>query len=624
MKRKWIALLTLLVFVGSMVGSGLAAVAAPVSDGKSYTAYDSTPALPSTVTPVDGMKELRVKGGSDAGVLAYALNATRQMPSAQGISGYKKLTATVNQDWAALVSKALNPSTVKQDVLNVIWNGYPYFGGTWKGASDFAKLGQAGVNSSVVSQLSNVAVTQQAIWRVTDSRAVSGAAANDVNALLASAQKNPAPANFGLDLYDGSGAQGANGQQMTNLVATSAGQQKAVTVKVNHRWTDSKGNALSGVKTPALSFALYAANAAPGSQPLATYNMNDATGTLAFALFDDEQNYTLQPVLSGETEGFTPGEAKAINLKGDQGAVLQLDFVTTYQVPTTAHDPEAASVPLGGEVSLDGKAPGDGVFNLLLKDEAGNVVQTKPNTGNTVKFDPLSFDKEGSYNYTISMQAGSDSAIAYDKAVYKVHVTVDRNDNGDYTATVTYEKDGIIYTGLPIFSGQKVTTPSTDNKTTSVTVNKVWKNDKSSDRPSSVKMQLYRDGKAYGSTVTLNADNGWKYTWSNLDASYKWTVNELNVPSGYTKTESNSGNNWTITNTKKSTTSAASTNKTSSSTNKASSSNKSSTNNRSTPATGDTSHLNLWTTIAIISLSGMVLIALIWLLSDRRRLRGKK
>ena len=52
MKRKWIALLTLLVFVSSMVGSGLAAVAAPVSDGKSYTAYDSTPALPSTVTPV--------------------------------------------------------------------------------------------------------------------------------------------------------------------------------------------------------------------------------------------------------------------------------------------------------------------------------------------------------------------------------------------------------------------------------------------------------------------------------------------------------------------------------------------------------------------------------------------
>ena len=49
-----------------------------------------------------------------------------------------------------------------------------------------------------------------------------------------------------------------------------------------------------------------------------------------------------------------------------------------------------------------------------------------------------------------------------------------------------------------------------------MTVNKVWKNDKSSSRPSSVKMQLYRDGKSYGSSVTLNSDNGWKYTWSNL------------------------------------------------------------------------------------------------------------
>ena len=623
MKRKFTAWLTLLVFIGSICLPGMAAVAAPLSDGKSYTAYDNTPALQNSGEAVDGMKELRVKNGSDAGVLAYSLNAARQMPTAQGVSSYKKLTATVNQDWAALVDKGLNPSTVKQDVLNVIWNGYPYFAGTWKGASDFAKLGQtSGLSSAMVSQLSNLAVTQQAIWRMTDSRPVSGAAAADVNALLAAAQKNPAPANFNLDLYDGSAAKSANGQKMTNLVAASAGQQKVVTVKVNHRWLDSKGNVLSGVKTPSLSFALYPADAAAGSQPVATYNMNDSTGTLAFALFDDEQNYRLQPVLSGETEGFTPDEAKTITLKGSQGDVLQFDFATTYKTATSPDDPQPASVPLGAEVTLDGKTPGDGVFTFLLKDEAGTLLQTKTNIGNSVKFDPLSLDKEGIYNYTISMQAGTDSGIAYDKTVYKVKVNVERGD--DYSATVTYEKDGIVYTGVPVFSGQKVTNPSDDKKTTSVTVNKVWKNDKSSDRPSSVKMQLYRDGKAYGSTVTLNADNGWKYTWSDLDASYKWTVNELNVPSGYTKSESNSGNNWTITNTKKSSTSAASTNKnkTTTTASKTSSTNKSS--NRSTPATGDESNLNLWTTIAIVSLSGMVLIVAVWLLSNRRRLRGKK
>lgn len=623
MRRKLTAWLTLLIFVGGIGLPGMAAVAAPQSDGKSYTTYDNTPALPSGGEAVDGMKELRVKNGSEAGVLAYSLNASRQLPSAQGVSGYKKLSGTVNQDWAAAVDKALNPSSVKQDVLNVIWNGYPYLAGTWKGASDFAKLAQSGsLSSAAVSQLSNLAVTQQAIWRLTDSRAVSGAAAADVNALLAAAQKNPAPANFSLDLYDGSAAKSASGQKMTNLVAASAAQQKVVTVKVNHRWLDKNGNVLSGVKTPSLSFALYAADAAAGAQPVATYNMNDATGTLAFALFDDEQNYRLQPVLSGATEGFTPDEAKTITLKGSQGDVLQYDFVTTYQAANAPEDPEPASVPLGAEVTLDGKTPEDGVFTFLLKDEAGTVLQTKTNIGSKVTFDPLSFDKEGSYNYTISMQAGSDSGIAYDKAVYKVRVSVDRGEN--YSAAVSYEKDGIVYTGVPVFSGQKVTTPSDDKETTSVTVNKVWKNDKSSDRPSSVKMQLYRDGKAYGSTVTLNADNGWKYTWSGLDASYKWTVNELNVPSGYTKTESNSGNTWTITNTKKSSTSTASTNKTSSTASKTSSTDKSKSSNRSTPETGDDSNLNLWTTIAIIALSGMVLIAAVWLLSDRRRLRGKK
>ena len=342
---------------------------------------------------------------------------------------------------------------------------------------------------------------------------------------------------------------------------------------------------------------------------------------MAFTLFDDEQSYRVVPVLTGETEGFTVGQAQTFSLKGDQGAVIHLDFVTTYKNETPAHDPQPASVPLGADVSLGGKAPKDGVFTLLLKDEAGNILQSKTNVGGVVNFDALTFDKEGSHNYTISMQAGSDSIIAYDKTVYKVKVDVSLGE--DYTATVTYEKDGVIYTGLPAFAAQNVTTPSTTTptKTVSVTVNKVWKNDKSSSRPSSVKMQLYRDGKSYGSSVTLNSDNGWKYTWSNLDASYKWTVNEPSVPSGYSKKVSNSGNSWTVTNTAKSSSSPKVTTPTIKSGTKTKTSdndNDKSSKDRSTPETGDNSNVHLLGTVAIISLSGMVVIAAVWLLSRRR------
>lgn len=624
MKRKCIALLTLFVFAASVLLPNAGALAAPAGGtAASYTAYDNTPALKDAAGAVDGMKELRVKTGSDAGALAYALNMSRALPAAAGTAGFTKLADTTNQDWVTRVDKAASPSTLRQDVLNVIWNGYPYFAGSWKGVSgDPAKLVEtSGLTPAALTTLYNIAVTQQTIWVLTDSRSGAGTLQTHVNALLAASQKNPAPANFGLDLYDGSAAGSVDGKKLTNLVAVSAAQQQPVSIKLSHRWLDAEGQPLQGVKTPALSFALYPEDAKAGDQPLATYPLNEATGNVAFTLFDDEQSYRVVPVLTGETEGFTVGQAQTFSLKGDQGAVIHLDFVTTYKNETPAHDPQPASVPLGADVSLGGKAPKDGVFTLLLKDEAGNILQSKTNVGGVVNFDALTFDKEGSHNYTISMQAGSDSAIAYDKTVYKVKVDVSLGE--DYTATVTYEKDGVIYTGLPAFAAQNVTTPSTTTptKTVSVTVNKVWKNDKSSSRPSSVKMQLYRDGKSYGSSVTLNSDNGWKYTWSNLDASYKWTVNEPSVPSGYSKKVSNSGNSWTVTNTAKSSSSPKVTTPTIKSGTKTKTSdndNDKSSKDRSTPETGDNSNVHLLGTVAIISLSGMVVIAAVWLLSRRR------
>lgn len=624
MKRKCIALLTLFVFAASVLLPNAGALAAPAGGtAASYTAYDNTPALKDAAGAVDGMKELRVKTGSDAGALAYALNMSRALPAAAGTAGFTKLADTTNQDWVTRVDKAASPSTLRQDVLNVIWNGYPYFEGSWKGVSgDPAKLAEtSGLTPAALTTLYNIAVTQQTIWVLTDSRSGAGTLQTHVNALLAASQKNPAPANFGLDLYDGSAAGSVDGKKLTNLVAVSAAQQQPVSIKLSHRWLDENGQPLTGVKTPSLSFALYPENAAADAQPLATYALNEATGNVAFTLFDDEQSYRVVPVLTGETEGFTVGQAQTFSLKGDQGAVIHLDFVTTYKNETPAHDPQPASVPLGADVSLGGKAPKDGVFTLLLKDEAGNILQSKTNVGGVVNFDALTFDKEGSHNYTISMQAGSDSAIAYDKTVYKVKVDVSLGE--DYTATVTYEKDGVIYTGLPAFAAQNVTTPSTTTptKTISVTVNKVWKNDKSSSRPSSVKMQLYRDGKSYGSSVTLNSDNGWKYTWSNLDASYKWTVNEPSVPSGYSKKVSNSGNSWTVTNTAKSSSSPKVTTPTIKSSTKTKTSDNDkdkSSKNRSTPETGDNSNVHLLGTVAIISLSGMVVIAAVWLLSRRR------
>ena len=67
-------------------------------------------------------------------------------------------------------------------------------------------------------------------------------------------------------------------------------------------------------------------------------------------------------------------------------------------------------------------------------------------------------------------------------------------------------------------------------------VKKIWVDDNEAVRPESIKVQLYRDGKAYGRAVTLSEKNNWRYVWTDLPDSDKinWTVKETVVPVGYT------------------------------------------------------------------------------------------
>ena len=88
-------------------------------------------------------------------------------------------------------------------------------------------------------------------------------------------------------------------------------------------------------------------------------------------------------------------------------------------------------------------------------------------------------------------------------------------------------------------------------------VTKVWDDNNNQDgiRPEEVKVQLYADGKAVGTAVTLNAANQWKHTFSNLakkanGKEIAYTVKEVAVPTGYTdKVEIGNDGNFTVTNT---------------------------------------------------------------------------
>lgn len=76
---------------------------------------------------------------------------------------------------------------------------------------------------------------------------------------------------------------------------------------------------------------------------------------------------------------------------------------------------------------------------------------------------------------------------------------------------------------------------------------KVWDDADNKNRPTEVIVQLLRNGEVYD-TVTLNDDNNWRYTLSNLDDSYTWTVVEKEYE-GYTVQIERDGITFVIKNT---------------------------------------------------------------------------
>ena len=84
---------------------------------------------------------------------------------------------------------------------------------------------------------------------------------------------------------------------------------------------------------------------------------------------------------------------------------------------------------------------------------------------------------------------------------------------------------------------------------TSVTVNKVWLDDSEDVRPSSICVQLLKNGEEEGEAVTISSDVDWTYTWSDLDCYAEWTVCEVEVPENYTVVVDGEDNHYTITNT---------------------------------------------------------------------------
>ena len=92
-------------------------------------------------------------------------------------------------------------------------------------------------------------------------------------------------------------------------------------------------------------------------------------------------------------------------------------------------------------------------------------------------------------------------------------------------------------------------TPKTDIiKLMDIIVRKEWNISSNKMIPEEIEVQLIR-GNQVIDTVKLNKDNGWKYTWRELEASDEYRVLEVNVPDWYTASYRNEDGVFIIVNT---------------------------------------------------------------------------
>ncbi|HFR3670200.1 TPA: FctA domain-containing protein, partial [Streptococcus suis] len=112
-------------------------------------------------------------------------------------------------------------------------------------------------------------------------------------------------------------------------------------------------------------------------------------------------------------------------------------FNNTYAVSGTRAE-------LAVKKTLTGRELKEDEFEFVLKNEANDEVATAKNDkdGN-VKFKELTFDKAGTYTYTISEKNGgtTDKGVTYDGKTITATVTVTDNGSGELSAAVSYSDE---------------------------------------------------------------------------------------------------------------------------------------------------------------------------------------
>ncbi|WP_175061905.1 Spy0128 family protein, partial [Streptococcus salivarius] len=150
-------------------------------------------------------------------------------------------------------------------------------------------------------------------------------------------------------------------------------------------------------------------------------------------------------------DGIGHGSDNAQLERGVTGIGTNVDLLNTltpYKQPIYYYvKQEPVTVTPEVEKQLEGRVLVDGEFSFKIKEVNENkslpsYEETVTNKNGKATFSKLSFNKVGTYKYTISEIAGSDANVDYDAMTVTMTVTVTENSKGDLQASVKYSGTG--------------------------------------------------------------------------------------------------------------------------------------------------------------------------------------
>ena len=230
---------------------------------------------------------------------------------------------------------------------------------------------------------------------------------------------------------------------------------------------------------------------------------------------------------------------KLVSSSDTSGTIDPAGMKTAVFTNKVSNGEKSANVSITALKTLDGEPAAADAFNFTLaaKDDApmpkgavGGNRTVANGAGGAVNFGSITYDKAGTYTYTISEVEPEGAVdhvkdgITYDGTPRNVTVKVTAADDGSLSADVTYDGKS----SLPVFANK---TKTVESRYGSLTFTKKVEGAPESDAGRKFKFRVNWDSARDGEEFALAA--GESKTWTGLEPGLGYTITELDVPAGY-------------------------------------------------------------------------------------------